>query len=406
MISIFTIGRKNLLRNKLTAFLNITLVAFGIGILSILMLATQQISSKLEENAKDIDVVVGAKGSPLQLILSSIYHIDFPTGNIPVSDARKLAENPMVRLAVPLALGDNYMGNRIVGTDQSFIALYGLDLGWGKFWEKDLETTIGSEVARTTGLKVGDTFFGAHGLSGSDDVHKQHAYRVMGILKPQGNVTDQLILTNIGSVYKMHEGNEHQDEHQDSQQDSKAEINNREITALLIQYRSPMSVVVFPRMVNKSTNMQAASPAMESARLFSLIGIGIDTLKWFAAFIMLISGLSIFISLYNSMKERKYDLAIMRCLGASKFKLFFLVLMESLQLTVAGAIVGILIGHGSLYVIGFFQEAAQAKLNGFYFMTDELYLLLAGIVIGVLAALLPAFQVFKVDIAKTLTSER
>ena len=406
MINIFDLARKNLLKDKLTAVLNITLVSFGIGILCILMLATQQISSKLEENAKDIDLVVGAKGSPLQLILSSIYHIDFPTGNIPASDARKLMTNPMVRLAVPLALGDNYMGNRIVGTDQSFTKLYGLEIAQGRFWEKDLETTIGSEVARITGLKVGDTFFGAHGLLGSDDVHKQHAYVVKGILRPQGNVTDQLIFTNIGSVYKMHESHEHHDEHEHIQDDSRAEINNREITALLIQYRSPMSVVVFPRMVNKSTNMQAASPAMESARLFSLIGIGIDTLKWFAAFIMLISALSIFISLYNSMKERKYDLAIMRCLGASKLKLFFLVMSESMQVTFAGAILGLCIGHGSLYVIGYFQQAGQAKMNGFYFMGDELYLLLAGITIGVLAALVPAFQVFRVDIAKTLTIER
>ncbi|WP_316829437.1 ABC transporter permease [Pedobacter aquatilis] len=401
-MNILKIAGKNLFRNKLTTFLNCLLVSFGIGILSILFLASTQIGNKLEQNGRDIDLVVGAKGSPLQLILSSIYHIDFPTGNIPAEDAHKLMVNPMVKRAVPLALGDNYNGFRIVGTDTSFTGLYQLQISAGKFWQKDLEVTIGNSVALESKLKVGDTFFGAHGLTGNDDIHKSHAYVVKGILKPQGNVTDNLILTNIGSVYKMHEP-VHEDEHEHAEEN---EIKPKEITSILIQYRSPMSVIAFPRMVNKSTNMQAASPAMESARLFSLIGVGVDTLKWFALLIMLISALSIFISLFNSMKERKYDLAIMRCLGASKMKLFFLVMLEGLIVTVTGAITGLMIGHLALEVISLYQESSQAKLTGNLFSIEEAYLIIAGFVIGIIASLLPALQVYKVDIAKTLSKER
>lgn len=291
-MNIFKISSKNLVRNKLTTILNIILVAFGIGILSILFLAANQIGNKLEKNARDIDLVVGAKGSPLQLILSSIYHIDYPTGNIPAKDAYKLMQNSMVKRAVPLALGDNYNGYRIVGTDSTFSNLYGLSLKSGNFWHKDLEVTLGSTVALTSRLKIGDSFFGAHGLTGNGDIHKQHAYLVKGILKPQGNITDNLILTNIGSVYKMHE-EKHNQEHGHVSGAEAKEINDKQITALLIQYKSPMSVIVFPRMVNQSTNMQAASPAMESARLFSLIGVGIDTLQWFAVFIMAIDRKSV-----------------------------------------------------------------------------------------------------------------
>ncbi len=404
-MNIFKISTKSLFRNRLTTGLNILLVAFGIGILSVLFLASTQIGNKLERNAKDIDLVVGAKGSPLQLILSSIYHIDFPTGNIPAKDAFELMHNPLVKRAVPLALGDNYNGNRIVGTDTTFIGLYGLELASGSYWSKDLEATIGSAVARESNLKVGDHFYGAHGLSDNSDEHKAHAYIVKGILKPQGNVTDNLILTNIGSVYKMHEKEGAHKEHEHGK-DEPAEINNREITSILIQYRSPMSVVLFPRMVNQSTNMQAASPAMESARLFSLIGVGVDTLKWFAILIMAISALSVFISLYNSMKEKKYELAVMRCLGASKSKLFFLVMIEGLMVTLVGAVVGLVIGHVALELIGHYQDSAQARLTGVYFVAEELYLLLAGLLIGVLAALIPALQTYRVDIAKTLTKDR
>lgn len=400
-MNIFKISSKNLVRNKLTTILNIILVAFGVGILSILFLASTQISNKLEKNAKDIDLVVGAKGSPLQLILSSVYHIDYPTGNIQAKDAYKLMQSPMVKRAVPLALGDNYNGYRIVGTDSTFSNLYGLSILKGSFWHNDLEVTLGSTVALKSGLKIGDSFFGAHGLTGNGDVHKQHAYQVKGILKPQGNITDNLILTNIGSVYKMHE-----EKHTHAVGEEAKEINDKQITALLIQYKSPMSVILFPRMVNQSTNMQAASPAMESARLFSLIGVGIDTLQWFAIFIMGIAALSIFISLYNAMKERKYDLAIMRCLGASKSKLFFLVMFEGVLVTFIGACLGLLIGHVALEVIGAYQESSQAKLTGLTAIPQEVYLIWIGLFIGALASLIPAMQIYKVDIAETLTKNR
>jgi len=404
-MNIFKISGKNLIRNKLTTILNIILVAFGVGILSVLFLASTQINNKLEKNARDIDLVVGAKGSPLQLILSSIYHIDNPTGNIPAKDAYKLMHNPMVKRAVPLALGDNYKGYRIVGTDTTFSHLYGLAVQQGNFWQKDLEVTIGSAVASESKLKVGDSFFGAHGLTGNGDIHKRHAYLVKGILKPQGNITDNLILTNIGSVYKMHE-EKHDENHSHITTEDTREISDKQITALLIQYKSPMSVIVFPRMVNQSTNMQAASPAMESARLFSLIGVGIDTLKWFAIFIMGVAALSIFISLYNAMKERKYDLAIMRCLGASKFKVFFLVLFEGILVTFIGTCLGLFIGHVALEVIGACQAASQARLTGFTAFPQEIYLIWTGLFIGALASLIPAMQIYKVDIAETLTKDR
>lgn len=393
------ISWKSLWAKPLSTVLNLLLVAFGTGIFTILVLASAQISAKLDNNAKDIDLVVGAKGSPLQLVLSSIYYIDFPTGNIPLEDAQQLARNPLVKRAVPLALGDNYNGLRIVGTDSNFVSLYGLKTNTGKFWKEDFETTIGASVAESQHLKVGDEFFGAHGLASTSDVHKSHAYKVSGILEPQHNVTDNLILTNISSVWKMHdpeaEGHDHHEK-------ATSEIENKEITSLLIQYRSPMSVVLFPRMVNEATNLQAASPAAESTRLFSLIAVGVDTLQWFAIIIMLIAAISVFINLYNSLKERRYDLAIMRTLGASKAKLFFIVICEGMLVTLTGTLIGMVFGHLSLQLIGHLQESNQARLTGINFVTEEIYLLPAGIAIGIFAAVLPAIQAYQSNISKIL----
>jgi putative ABC transport system permease protein len=386
------ISWKSVVSKPLSSALSMLLVAFGIGILTILLLASAQISEKLENNAKNIDLVVGAKGSPLQLILSSIYYIDFPTGNIPLKEAMELAHSPFVKKAVPLALGDNYNGVRIVGTDSNFIAVYKLKVAEGKFWKNDYETTIGSGVANTQHLKVGDFFYGAHGLTGSSDVHKSNKYTVSGVLTPQGDVTDNLILTNVASVWKMHD-----DHKEESHQDEK-----RELTSLLIQYRSPMSVAIFPRMVNETTNMQAASPAQESTRLFSLIGVGIDTLQWFAVLIMLIAAVSVFVNLYNSLKERSYDLAIMRTLGASRGKLFIIVIAEGMILTLAGSLAGIFLGHMVLQLIGSNQTSGQARLTGMILLPDEICLFAAGVAIGIFAAAIPAIQAYRSSIAKIL----
>jgi len=394
-MNLISISWKSLQFNRLTFFLNVLLVAFGTGILTLLLLVSTQAGEKLKGNANGIDLVVGAKGSPLQLILSSIYFIDFPTGNISLTDAQNLARNPMVKRAVPLALGDNYAGFRIVGTDTSYVNLYRLKLSKGRFWKNDFEVVIGSEVARIKKLKIGDRINGSHGLSSDEDVHEENQNTITGILKPTGNTTDNLVLTSIESIWKMHGIEE---DHEEPKHQSK-----KEITSLLIQYRSRMSIVLFPLMVNKSTSMQAASPAKESARLFSLIGVGVETAKWFAIIVMLISAISIFVTLYNSLKEQMYDLAIMRVMGASQLKIFMIIILEGIILTVIGSVVGIFSGHGCLHMIGYFQDSPQARLNGFYFMPEELYLAAGGFFIGILAAILPAFQAYRVDISQTIS---
>jgi putative ABC transport system permease protein len=425
------ISYKSLASNPLTSLLNILLIAFGTGILTILLLASTQISNKLEGNSKDIDLVVGAKGSPLQLILSSIFYIDFPTGNIPLKDANALAKHRMVKRAVPLALGDSYQGFRIVGTDTSFINLYSLQLEKGKFWNGNFDVTVGSEVAKALNLKPGDTFHGAHGLTSGGDTHTDHAYVVAGVLKQQNNVSDNLILTDIPSIWNMHapagvhqeetqhdeaghgdthhhEGHhteepEHEHHGATHEQASEPDLEDKEITSLLIQYHSPMAVVMFPRLVNQSTNMQAASPALETARLFSLIGVGVDTLQWFAVLIMLIAAISVFVSLFNSLKERKYDIAVMRVMGASRTKIFIIVVLEGVLLSLIGAMIGITIGHGVLHLIGSFQDSSQARLSGLVFSSKELYILVAGLIIGIIASILPAIQAYRSDIAAILS---
>ena len=395
---------------KLNTILNVLLLSLGISIVTILILFKNQLSEKIASTSKGIDLVVGAKGSPLQLILCSVFHIDFPTGNIKLSDAEKLAKHRLVKSAIPLALGDSYKGYRIVGTNRQYVNLYSAELATGAWWSNDLEVTIGSVVASMTKMKVGDTFESAHGLTEDGHTHEENKYVVTGILKSAGTVIDNLILTNVGSIWKVHEelGN-------DSLVAAKvltpsslvptveAGDSLREITSLLIKYKNPIAAIQLPRIINTQTNMQAASPAFETARLFTLLGVGIEALMGFAYVLIVISGLSIFIALYNSLKERRYDLAIMRSMGASRSLLFRAVVLEGSILTFMGATIGLVLGHLLLgifiLVIG---EGQKIGLTTFVFYVEEVIVLGGSIFLGVICSLIPAIEAYRTDIHKVL----
>jgi putative ABC transport system permease protein len=388
--------------------LNIFLLALGIAVITILLLFNNQLQEKIKENAKGIDLVVGAKGSPLQLILCNIFHVDFPTGNIKLNEAERIAKHRLVKNAIPLALGDSYQNFRIIGTNTAYPKLYEVELAQGGWWKNDLEVVAGSTVAKILGLKLGDTFVSAHGLSTEGHAHDKALYIVKGILKSKGNVIDNLILTNVASVWQVHD--EKIITGIDSTQDPSPLVpsvsrgdSTKEITALLIQYRNPIAAIQLPRLINTQTNMQAASPAFETARLFSILGVGVDVLMGFAYVLIFISGLSIFIALYNSLKERQYDLAIMRSMGASRSKLFLSIILEGGLLTLMGSLIGIFLGHSVLFAFTqWISESSRAGVNAFVFYPEEIIIIAGSLLLGVLCSLLPAWQAYRTDIHKVL----
>ena len=173
----------------------------------------------------------------------------------------------------------------------------------------------------------------------------------------------------------------------------------------MIQYKSPIAAVAFPRMVNSESALQAASPAYETARLLKLIGFGIDTLRAFAILLILTATLSMFIALYHALSERRYDLAIMRTLGASKTRLLWQLLFEGILMAMLGTIIGLLLGHVATEILGLWlNQSQQLHLTGWAFVTQEYKLLGLAILIGTISALLPAIQAYRTDIAKTLSS--
>lgn len=439
------IAWKNIWFKPLNTALSIILLTASVAIITLLILLQEQFEKKFSDNIDGIDIVLGAQGSPLQLILSSVYQVDAPTGNIDYTEAKKWMKHPFVETAIPLSFGDNYRGFRIVGTTADYLTKYGAEVKNGKVFGKNFEIVVGSSIAQKLGMKVGDKFFGSHGDAEEGEVHDHQAYIVTGIASPTGKVVDNLILCNLQSVWAMHdheheegeeahdhdheehdhdheavtdvhdhdhEGHDHDDHakeahnHEDGHEEAAISEEGKEITAVLVKFRSKMGIVTWPRIIAQNTKMQAASPAIEINRLFSLFGIGLDALRYLAIGIMVISGISIFIALFNTLKERKYEFALLRVNGASRFQLLSLVLIESLLLCITGFVFGTIVGRVALvFISGSSEDEFKMSFNPFEFVWEkEGYLFLLTIFVGILAAVIPAVKAYSLNISKTLAN--
>lgn len=391
------IAWRNLGVKKLQTALGLVLLAFGVGMVSLMMLAEKQLTDTFDRNIRDIDMVLGAKGSPLQLILANVYHVDAPTGNISLAAAEKIARHPYVAEGIPLAYGDNYEMFRIVGTTPAYVEHYGGEVEEGRLWGDAFEVTIGAEVARGTGLGIGDTFFSAHGLQDGTDVHTDKTFHVVGILADSRSVIDNLILCNVETIWGVHEETGTEGELRSETGDE-----DREITAMLLKKRNPLAILTIPNMI-KDTNMQLALPAIEINRLTANFGIGLQTLRAIAILIMILSFASIFISVYDSLLARRYELALMRTMGASPGGIYLSLLLEGGLLSVGGALIGLVVSRLGIFALAqIIADKFHYDLAAVAILPSELGLAGAALLVGLVAAAIPGISVLRMDISETL----
>ncbi|WP_445457107.1 ABC transporter permease [Flavobacterium sp. HNIBRBA15423] len=424
---------RNIWFKPLNTILSIILLTSSVAIITVLVLLEKQFEEKFNSNIDGVDLVLGAQGSPLQLILSSVYQVDAPTGNISYDSAKVWMQHPFIKKAIPLAFGDNYKGYKILGTTPDYLEKYGAKISKGKIFEKNFEVVVGGEMAQKLNLKVGDEFFGSHGDAAEGEVHDHYSYKIVGIAEVTGRVIDNLILCTIPSVWQMHgnheeeelhnpehgeeghiheDGDEHfqhehdHDEHAHEEEEMTLDEKGMEITAVLLQFRNKMGIVTWPRIIAQNTKMQVVSPAIEVNRLVSMFGIGIDALRYLAYGIMLISGISIFIALFNTLKERKNEFALLRVNGAKRYQLLTLVMIESLLLCVVGFIFGTILGRiGLMFISRSAEKDFKFSFNPYEFIWEkEGVLFLLTIFVGVLAALIPAIKAYQLNISKTLAN--
>jgi len=329
-----------LVAQPLTLALSVLVLALGWAAVGFVMLTSDQIEGRVQRDLAGIDLVVGAKGSPMQIMLSGVFHLDVPTGNIPLATWQTLRDQPLVAEVWPLSLGDSLQGWRIVGSTPQYLDLFGARLREGARWTGPMQAVLGSEVARATGLKVGDRFAGNHGLGGSGDAHGDSPFEVVGVLERGGSVLDRLVLTDLASVWQVHETL-----HEVDEEDRATLEAERQVTMLLVRYRSPLGAAMLPRWVNAQEGLQSAAPALESARLLRMLGAGRELLQGFGAMLLAVSSLSLFITLLTMVREREGDLALLRLMGARPARLALLVALQALLVITASILAGLLLAH-------------------------------------------------------------
>ena len=425
----------------LNSFLSIMLTAFGVSIALLISQFGNHIQNRINLDGQGIDIVVGAKGSPLQLILSSVYHIDIPTGNIAYSQAKKIMNNPQIEESIPLALGDNWRGFRIVGTTTNYIRHYNMSLSTGRYWDQNFEVVVGSSV----NLDIGDEFMGVHGLLEDGSSHEEHKYNVVGILKPSGTVLDRLILTSLNSVLDIHglhkvdnsfeKNHEHQHDHEhhieqhhdvhehdhdkekhksedenhhkhsknDNETNKINELGSSEITALLIKTKSPIANINLPRSINRESSLQAANPALEINRLISLFGIGSKSFAILSLILILIASLNIFSGLASNLENRMGDLAVLRAVGFSKKRIFKIIILEGILVILIGILLGILIGFLLFSILTHNIFTLHTTNASLIFNLDFILIILFVFFAGLIAAIFPAYRGSKISIANQLS---
>ena len=426
---------RNMVSKPLNLILSLMLLSLSVSLVTFVLQLNKQLSGQLSKNIAPFDMVVGAKGSPLQLVLSSVLHVDVPTGNIKLNDIKQLQNHPFVSQSIPVSYGDNYKGYRILGTEADYLDSYGAQLEQGRLFERSFEVVAGSAVRSKLNLQLGDTFTSSHGLIDSGDGHEDHPFTIVGTLAPTGTVVDQLLISNLESIWEVHdhgpketgdekqgghdheegedheghdhEGEDHHDhdgESQKTEHEDHSHEEDLEITSLLVKFKSPLGMVQLPRFINENTAVQAALPGFEVQRLVGLLGSGAQTINGIALAILLVSGLSIFISLLKTIRERRQELALLRTYGFRTGKLLGLALLEGLFLALTGFVIGWLLGRLGIWVVSGYLNASYGyslQLNGLEL--QELYLMGIILILAIFATLFASVSIFKLNVAKTLS---
>jgi putative ABC transport system permease protein len=448
------IAWRNIQQRGLASALTALSMALGVAVMIAVIVIHSVAVRQFEQNAQGYHLIVGGKGGALQLVLSTVYHIGQPLYPIPYTYYQKFLPGgefaDVTELAIPMCLGDSYESPsgtlfRVIGTTPDLFdkinygtyadgtpKSYEFEPGGRNFeTENFYEAVVGSVVAAQAGLKLGDEIEPTHGI-GSEG-HKHEGFKLVGILKPTGTANDRAVFINIEGFYLLEghalspddepedeaqtvDAQEHEDEHADEAEHNHQHahtplpIAQREVTSILVLCNSPLGPTALDYAINKGEDRiaQTVAPAREVAVLMnSIVGPVRVILLVLTVLIIIVAGVSILVSIYNSMSERSHDIAVMRALGASRGAVMAIILVESILLSLGGGLIGMLLGHGliglaSPYVV----ERTGVALGLFEFDWQELVLIPALIILASLVGFLPAVAAYRTDVAKSLAGSR
>lgn len=455
-MNLVTIAWKSIRQRALASFLTALSVALGVTLMVSVLVVHGIVDRIFSQNSSGYNLVVGAKGSPLQLVLNTIYHLSNPVENIPYLYFKELKANPRVVNAIPICMGDVTMeGNfRIIGTSPEFFEVeYHPDKKFrarGHFLEDDFDAVIGSRVAAVNGWNIGSTFQPAHGVADDDHVHEEK-FTVVGVLAPTGTPNDNGVYIHINGFYqiaghakpadeaaakakafaeaqgkspaeqpadkpteksaekpaeKPHAGHDHAGHDHHGHHHHELPDEQKEVTAVLINAKHPIAGIQLAAEINEGPYAQAAVPFKEITWILNNVVGNVRTLLIImTALILVVSGVGIFVSIYNSMADRRREIAVMRALGAQRTTVFSIIFLESILLCVGGGLFGVLLGHGMVFIAAPTLEARTGLLiDPWAFESLELILLPVLIALASLVGIVPGMTAYRTDVAKALHS--
>lgn len=437
-----TMMLRNLRRRRLASILTSLSVALGVGLFAAVGALREASEQGFSRSATVCDMLVGAKGSPLQLTLNALYHMGQSPGNVPYELYQEVAETPGVLWNVPMAVGDSFRGRRIVGVTSNLfedVRLGGAEVeeplafsagGPFRFTHKEfvelkaelaeeeehgheghghhhdhghanirLEAVVGAEVASETGLGLGSHFTPSHGVEGvGADSHDEAETEVVGVLAPTGTPLDRAIFIPIG-VYYILEGHEAQEGMVEG-----GARDPRGLSALMLGTKAGFYRTRIYRDLNDRLDAQAVYPSQEVRKLFALLGQGDLVLRLITALIVVVALVGVMVAIYNTMGARRREFAILRALGARRRTILALVTGESATLALLGGGFGLLLA--GLLLMGISRQVHA--VTGVHLAPapglEELLVLVGVTVAGALAGLIPALSAYRTEAARHLSS--
>jgi putative ABC transport system permease protein len=470
-MSFWKIAWRNLQQRALASSLTGLSMALGVALMIVVIVIHAVGVRQFSQDAQGYHLIVGPKGGKMQLVLNTVYHLSQPIENVHWYYYKEFVQpkgrfRKYTRTAIPYCLGDSYTTEsqrfRIVGTIPELFDE--LSYGNGKDYafregrnfrrEGYFEAVIGSVVAYHTGLAVGDTFHASHGIGGeTSDLHDDEAFEIVGILEPTGTANDRALFVNLEGFFLLGDGQHALSEEQVQKrlrelaadrgttvEVMEAELagnlpqpeaeatesgeqegehhareplseRRREVTSILVLAEDDTGGLIAAQLeniINEGPSAQAVSPISEVESLMqNIVGWVHLVLLVMSILIVVVAGISILVSIYNSMSERSHDIAVMRALGASRTAVMAIILTESILLSLCGGLLGIALGHGLIGLAAPYVEARTGVALGvFQFDKAELILVPALVVLASIVGFLPALAAYRTDVAKSLAGSR
>ena len=418
-MSLWKIAWRSIQQRALASALTAFSMAMGVALVVAVIVIHGVIDQSFRRGAQGYDLIVGAKGSPLELVLTAVYHLGRVPGNISYEAYDELVNGQFasdIQLAIPICLGDNFKGFRVIGTSADmFDRLEYLDgrtyeFAEGRNFRDDAptEAVIGATAARKTGLKVGETFKPVHG-SASDRGEEHAPFEIVGVLAATGTPNDRAIFVNMEGFYHLHTkpADDAKKEAHHGHEEIPDEL--KQVTAVLVVVNPDMVAtrrVALPKLINKQLDVQAVAPSEQIARLLEgIVGNVQLILLILAVMIVVVAGIGIMVSIYNSMSDRRHEIAIIRALGARRTTIMVVVLMEAILLALGGGAIGLALGHGLTGVLApLIADQTGVSVSPMQFQFSELILIPGLIALATLVGYLPAVVAYRTDVAQSLIS--